>query len=131
MKAKRFILVDDDLFNNNLCKMYIHYVLPDIEIVDFTLPERGFDYLKSEFFNSHAASSILLLDINMPTMTGWDFLEKYEELDQRVKDQISIYILSSSVDPRDKEKAANNKYVKGYLEKPLQVEVIKTIVKEK
>ncbi|MBK6840092.1 MAG: hypothetical protein IPG90_18920 [Bacteroidetes bacterium] len=49
MKAKRFILVDDDLFNNNLCKMYIHYVLPDIEIVDFTLPERGFDYLKSEF----------------------------------------------------------------------------------
>lgn len=97
--------------------MYIHYVLPDIEIVDFTLPERGFDYLKSEFFNSHAASSILLLDINMPTMTGWDFLEKYEELDQRVKDQISIYILSSSVDPRDKEKAANNKYVKGYLEK--------------
>ncbi|MBK9525604.1 MAG: response regulator [Bacteroidetes bacterium] len=130
MNTKRFILVDDDMFNNNLCKMYIQYVYPTMEIVDFTLPERGFEYLKSEFTVGEATPAILLLDINMPTMTGWDFLEKYEELDQRVKEQISIYILSSSVDPRDKEKADNNKYVKGYLEKPLQVDVIKKISQE-
>lgn len=127
MKTERFILIDDDFLNNNLCKLYIRHIFPLMEIISFTLPERGFHYVETEFNGAGSIGTILLLDINMPQMTGWDFLEKYDELDTKIKDQITIYILSSSVDSRDKNKAAENKYVKGYLEKPLEAEMIKRI----
>src|ERR1041384_7342896 len=102
MKPTLFILVDDDLVNNNICKLYIRHALSNVEIVDFTLPERGFYYVES-LFDRENASAILLLDINMPTMTGWDFLEKYDALPQKIKDRITIYMLSSSVDKRDRD----------------------------
>jgi response regulator RpfG family c-di-GMP phosphodiesterase len=127
MKTTRFILIDDDPHNNNLCKLYIRHTLPMVEVIDFTLPEKGFHYVETAFNNSEVIYAILLLDINMPLMTGWDFLEKYDGLDKKIKDQITIYILSSSVDLRDKDKALNNKYVKGYLVKPLEIDEIRKI----
>ena len=127
MKPTHIILVDDDPLSNNLCKLYIRHALPEMEVVDFTLPERGFNYLETIFKKQDTSVAILLLDINMPQMSGWDFLEKFNALDQKIKDRITIYILSSSVDLRDINKAAHNKYVKGYLEKPLEIETIKKI----
>jgi CheY-like chemotaxis protein len=60
-------------------------------------------------------------------MNGWEFLERYEELNQTVKKQIKIYILSSSVDERDVEKAHANKNIVKYLEKPITKETITVI----
>jgi response regulator RpfG family c-di-GMP phosphodiesterase len=130
MKPVRFILIDDDVLNNNLCKLYIRHSLPSVEVVDFTLPERALIYIEKTFRNGNDGSSVLLLDINMPTMTGWDFLIQLDKLDEKIKSQITIYILSSSLDVRDKEKAQANKYVKGYIEKPIEIPVIKSLYDE-
>jgi CheY-like chemotaxis protein len=65
----------------------------------------------------------LFLDLNMPEMTGWDFLEEFHPKNSNPE----VYILSSSVDERDIDKANNYSLVKRYLSKPLVKKYIKTI----
>jgi CheY-like chemotaxis protein len=118
-KINRFIIVDDDPHNNTLCEFVIGTITKEIEIVDFTSPEKGFSYVESTYGKGIDCPTVLFLDINMPVMSGWDFLERYHTLDEKIKKQITIYILSSSVDWRDKEKADHNPYVKSFVIKPL------------
>lgn len=65
----------------------------------------------------------LFLDLNMPEMNGWDFLDKFQPQDEDAR----IYILSSSVDERDISKASQYRIVKDYLSKPLIKKYIKHI----
>ena len=65
----------------------------------------------------------LFLDLNMPEMTGWDFLDSFNS----DKNEAKIYILSSSVDERDISKASRYSIVKDYLSKPLIKKYIKSI----
>ena len=127
MKTMRFIIIDDDKQDSDLCKLYVKHALPQVEIVVFNIPEEGLSYIRNAFSSDIPVPSILFLDINMNTMTGWEFLDLYDSMPQEIKNQITIYIVSSSIDSRDKEKASNNKYVKGYLIKPATVAVIKQV----
>lgn len=121
----RFVVIDDDPVNNALCKMIIKLALGKIDVKTFTLPEKGFEFIKSEYSeNSNGSSSVILLDLNMPLMSGWDFLERFEGLDDIIKKKLKIYILSSSVDPRDKKRAEEDKNVIDYIVKPLTKEAI-------
>ena len=93
----------------------------------FELPESGLEYIQTTYrFVQNASPTVLFLDLNMPTMTGWEFLESFEQFEDEVKKRIHIHILSSSVDEGDKERAAANKYVKAYLTKPLTKEAMLT-----
>jgi CheY-like chemotaxis protein len=95
--------------------------LGEVEVTDFIVPEKGLEYIQSELFhNPEGEKAVLFLDINMPTMTGWEFLEKFETLEDKIKNQFDIYIFSSSVDPRDLEKAKSNPLVRDFIEKPLK-----------
>ena len=128
-KVSSFIIVDDDPFNNSLCKFVIKTVMSDADIIDFTYPEKALEYIETTYTNSaNVYPTILLLDINMPLLSGWDFLERYEQFSDYLKQQFTIYILSSSVDWDDKEKAAANKLVKDYLIKPLTKESVEQIL---
>src|SRR5690349_11318400 len=105
----RFIVVDDNLINNLVCRTVIKSVAPQVEIETFSHPEKGFAYIEKEYADSKTGIlTVLLLDINMPVWTGWDFLDNFEKLESEVKDQIKIYMLSSSVDERDIERARSN-----------------------
>ncbi|GHB25808.1 response regulator [Mongoliitalea lutea] len=72
---------------------------------------------------SSITPNFLFLDLNMPEMNGWDFLERYEPSDYKPE----VYILSSSVDERDISKASNYEIVKDYISKPLIKKFIKKI----
>jgi CheY-like chemotaxis protein len=130
MKPTRFILVDDDALNNTLCRFYIEHALPNMEIIDFIVPEIGFHYLETAFANDVPKPSVLLLDLNMPGMSGWEFLKNYQWLDQKIRAQITIYILTSSENNRDKDFASGNEYVKRYLEKPLSKNIVNELFEE-
>ena len=66
-------------------------------------------------------NTILLLDINIPQMTGWQFLEWFDNAPADIKNSITIYMVSSSIDPGDIERANTNPYIKEFLIKPLKV----------
>lgn len=126
--STRFIIIDDDEFNNKICTVTIEKISQDADIKTFMDPLEGFVHIVTEYAKpNHDATAILFLDINMPVMNGWEFLDRFEELDEQVKKRIKIYILSSSVDKRDMERAKANKNVQHYLVKPLTRETIRLV----
>lgn len=114
-----FIIVDDDHINNVICRKTIIDTLSDVYVETFADPEVALKYLNAMIANKDNGEIILLLDISMPSLTGWEFLEAFESLDSRLKARFKIYLLSSSEDENDKCRAANYKNVCGYIEKPL------------
>jgi CheY-like chemotaxis protein len=118
-KIRKYIIVDDDHFSNVLCSMVIQNTLGDVETEIFTNPEEALRFIQDKYCKIQEPT-ILFLDINMPILTGWEFMSAYEKFSDGIKNQISIYIQSSSVDERDEEKASRNEYIKGYISKPLE-----------
>ena len=129
MLPGRIIIIDDDATSNMICKMIIKKVLPEIEVTDILHPQRGMDYIK-ENFKENSLPICLLLDINMPDWSGWDFLDHFIELPEYIKNKFTIYMLSSSVNKEDLQKAATNTYVKDYIEKPLSKMAIERIMRD-
>jgi len=126
----RFIIIDNDPVNNLLCTLAIKDVADDIEIQAFDSPVKGFEYITTEYLNTENLT-VLLLDINMPTWSGWAFLDNFEKLDEKIKRQIKIYILSSSIDTNDKHRARENKNVVDYIEKPLSGKTVSSMLEQK
>jgi len=123
--AKRFILVDDDPLNNFLSKLAIQKTLGNVEVNDFSIPELALEYIETEFKdNQMEEKTTLFLDINMPTLTGWEFLDKLDTFIESIKNQLTIYILSSTVNPSDYERATTNPLVIDIIEKPLNKTVL-------
>lgn len=73
---------------------------------------------------------VILLDINMPKINGFEFLDYFDTLDEKFRKNVIIYMLSSSVDPSDKEKANSHKHVKGFLTKPFKIDELDQYLKE-
>lgn len=125
--STRFIIIDDDEFNNRICTVTLEKMSDSPDIKTFLDPLAGFNYIAHEYGKPGMESAILFLDINMPVMNGWQFLERFAQLDDGIKKRIKIYILSSSVDKRDMEKAKQDRNVIHYLVKPLTRETIRLI----
>jgi CheY-like chemotaxis protein len=123
MTAMRFIIVDNDPVNNLLCGLAIKDAVVDADILDFTDPLKAFDYMSADN-ESDNNMNILLLDINMPIWSGWDFVDHFDTLGEKIKKRFKIYMLSSSIDNNDKLRAAENKNVANYTEKPLTEEKV-------
>lgn len=128
-----FIVIDDDPLNNTICRLTIKKAVGVLDVKTFTDPIEGLRYVSEEYPGSEEATrpTFLFLDINMPVMNGWEFLEKYEQLNQEIKGSIKVYILSSSVDDRDIERANNNGNIVSYLAKPITKEIILDLVNNK
>ncbi|MEP6846682.1 MAG: response regulator [Panacibacter sp.] len=123
-----FIIVDDDPINNMVCGKIIKQVFPSADVQTFTDPEAALIYIRSNYAKSNATDALLFLDINMPALSGWEFLDAFELFDETVKEHIKIYMLSSSVDRRDKESAYKNKNVLDYFQKPLSWESVESLL---
>lgn len=130
-KFKRILLVDDDDTSNLLSTM----VITDMEIaedVDVAFNgEEAINYILENCKNGgeKRCPELILLDINMPVMDGFEFLETYKEkFDNRA--QIPVVMLSSSNNQKDYEKAFSYN-VKGFIVKPLNEEKLMKILEER
>ena len=115
----QFVLIDDDPMNNLISKLTIEMTLGQTDVKAFVNPENALEYFQNEFAALNDALALLLLDIHMPSMSGWEFLEMFDRLSFEIKDRVKICILSSSIDDRDKERSYANKNVLDFLVKPL------------
>jgi two-component system chemotaxis response regulator CheY len=125
----RFILIDDEVCSNKISEAFIKRMYPDAEIVDFLSPLQALLYINSEY-TIHPVPTAILLDINMPELNGWQVLEKLQEVPLPVKESLTVFMLSSSIDPKDKQKAQEYPLIKGYIEKPLSREILYSIFGE-
>jgi CheY-like chemotaxis protein len=65
---------------------------------------------------------LIFLDLNMPYMDGWEFLDEYEKFSDQVHKKTKLFILTSSIDPKDIERSKNYKTVNRFFSKPLSIE---------
>jgi len=121
----RILLVDDDEINNFISIKLIKKVLLNTEISACLNGRFAIDEL-IEINRKDPASlpDYILLDINMPIMNGWEFLDEYEKLDIDTAGKTKIYIISSSVFSNDISKAKTYRSVKDFVSKPLNIEKI-------
>ncbi len=113
-------IVDDDPANTHLAQFLIRDVDDDVEITTFPDGDVAIDHLTAHLTDADEVPDLILLDINMPRMDGWEFLKEYESLHDRLPHQVTIYMLSSSIAEADKKRAAESPFVKGYIVKPLE-----------
>lgn len=129
-KLKNVLLIDDSESDNfyharKITKMGI----TDTIHMCFSGPE-ALEYLKSKLEGINPQPTLIFLDINMPGMNGWEFLEEYEKLDIAEQGEVVLTMLSNSIDERDKRKAHDYKTVQGYYSKPLSEEYLTTIIEK-
>lgn len=121
-------LVEDDALFAMLLKRTLKKIGFEHPLSIFENGQDILDYLKEHKADPERLPDILLLDINMPIMDGWQFLDAFEELKTTLPKQPVIYILSSSIFTQDVEKSKEYKTVTDYLIKPLDKEKLKEIV---
>jgi len=127
---KSILFVDDDEISNLFNKIFIKKLNLEVE-VNFALNGKEvIDMLKSaEGDPTILIPCLIFLDIKMPIMNGWQFLEAYEtDVSQEIRDKIAIVMLTTSEDEGDKVKAMKNPTVKAYLQKPLAEESILDLI---
>ncbi len=117
------ILVDDDPINNLINKRLISKLKLAPHIEEFLEGEQAIERIREM---DVAENILIFLDINMPVMNGWDFLNQYMKEFKFRKDR--IIVLSSSIDFQDRQKANEYACVEGFIEKPLSPEKIKYIL---
>jgi len=122
-KLNRILLIDDDVNSNFYNRILFEQAKVCDEIIEFQNAEEGLDYLKNE-----NEVSLILLDINMPIMNGWQFLEAYDQLDEKQKEAIIVVMLTSSINIDDQEKASKYHSVKKFIRKPISPELINEIM---
>jgi CheY-like chemotaxis protein len=126
-KYKKTLLVEDDYVCVLICKKFFKR-FENFDIVETA--ENGlvaYDLL-CQWESSNSLPDLILLDLNMPVMDGWEFLEKAKGLIE--KHQIHLVILTSSIDPMDLRKASIFSCVKEYINKPIDMDKICEIVGE-
>lgn len=122
----RVLLIDDLEMNNEITSFFIRKLYPAIEVVEFTNPLDGLAYIKAEYQHG-GIPTLMLLDINMPELSGWEVVEILNACDKALTKNLNIYILSSTIDTKDKSKAAEASNVAGFLSRPLTAEMMQVL----
>lgn len=109
-------LIDDDHVTNMLNRFYLEEHFPHVQIQLYGKAKVALE----DLVNNRNYPDFIFLDLNMPEMNGWEFLEALVLPEATSNSFPQIYILSSSLDPSDRLRAENNPSVRGFLSKPLE-----------
>lgn len=125
---KKVSVIDDSEIDRYIISSVVKRYCFAGEVIEFNMAQKALAYLEENKSNRSMIPEIILLDINMPEMNGFDFLESYQLFPEPLKKQVNIVILTSSNNPDDSERASKNPLVRVYLNKPLNENKLSRIV---
>lgn len=124
-KFRNVMLVDDDPLNNLISSKFIKFSGLSSNVVSFLNGISGYKYLthcKTKEVNSGTFPDLIIVDIDMPAMDGFSFVEKYQEKFWNGNQSTKIVFLTSSQNENHRIKAREYKCISDFLEKPLSIE---------
>ena len=122
-RSIKVMLLDDDEVNNFICSSIIQKCIPESRVISFLNGKQGLDYLESLLGkNDYNLPDLIFVDINMPVMNGWEFLDRYKKIANRFNKKIVLMMLTASISDNDVQKARTYDIVDDYISKPLKQE---------
>nr|WP_294936421.1 response regulator [uncultured Flavobacterium sp.] len=121
-KIDTICLIDDDMIFQYLAQKVITETKLVNEIDVFSNGLEAIKSLESAYLNKNKLPDLILLDLFMPVMDGWGFLEEYIPLQTKLEKKIPLYIVSSSIDPADIQKSKAISTVTDFIVKPMKKE---------
>lgn len=124
------LLIDDDKFtsfyNEKIVKKHNQFG----EIISVNSGKAAIAYLEDAIKGEALKPDVIFLDINMPAMNGWEFIEVYRKLDVEFTNTIKIIMLTTSSNPKDKERSQTINEITNYINKPLSLPILDDIIKD-
>ena len=127
-KRAKICVIDDDKAYKYIFTRGIKKTDLPVDTLAFSDGEEAISFFVGNINNSEGLPDIVFLDINMPIMNGWEFLEEYAKLKSNINKDITIYMVSSSLDPADINKAKEISDISDYLVKPILPEALLKII---
>ena len=128
---RKVVLIDDDEVNNFVCESIIKNENFAEEVLSFQCAEEAVAHLQRAVEDGSVAfPDLIFLDINMPGMDGWKFIDEYRRLPEEMTKRCCLFMLSSAVDRKDIICAKSHEEVKDFFSKPLSVEILHFIREE-
>ncbi|WP_062061307.1 response regulator [Aquimarina longa] len=127
---ERICIIDDDSIYINLVSKIIEVKKLSETIIIFRNGKEAMDFfLKSiERDTEDQIPQVIFLDLNMPVMDGWEFLKEFSKIKNKISEKIDLYVVSSSIDSRDIERAKSIDLVSDYLSKPVRIDDFEKIL---
>jgi CheY-like chemotaxis protein len=118
---QKVLLIDDNRIDLLINEKLVQRYFPEAEVTKKSLAKEALDYLH----HTSTYPDLILLDIKMPEMDGFEFLDRLA--DYPFAQSLVIFMLSSSIDPSDLSRADENDLVAGYLQKPISIAGIERV----
>tara|TARA_Y100001933_G_C19008171_1_gene567516 strand:+ start:958 stop:1362 length:405 start_codon:yes stop_codon:yes gene_type:complete len=122
-----FVVDDDDIYQFTMGVALKNF--PEVKLAStFSDGAEALDYITTNQNEPDSLPDIIFLDINMPVMDGFQFMEEFVDLLPKLEKTIKVYLVSSSIDPKDLKKAKRIDAITDYLIKPLKSEDIREVL---
>jgi two-component system chemotaxis response regulator CheY len=114
-------VVDDDTVYQFTASRTLKATKLTDQILQFPNGQEALEFLSNNSSDAAKLPDIIFLDINMPVTDGWMFLDEFKKRKDEFAKNMRIYMVSSSIDPRDLNRARANPEVSDYVEKPISL----------
>jgi CheY-like chemotaxis protein len=130
---QKVILIDDDCILNLIQRKILEIIGFKETVLDFNNGMQAIEFIYNEIaclISIEKVKYLIILDLEMPILNGWGFLESFQKLDPKIMDMFKIIVSSSSSNPEDINRALAFDFVDEYIPKPMTIDIFRRIICE-
>ncbi len=123
-------VIDDDPIFTFLTEAQLTDLYSHITVRSYANGQEAYEALKMCIAEEHDLPDLILLDINMPVMDGWEFIDQYKALMGDFDQQVFVFMVSSTIDINEIEMAKTHEQIEGFISKPLVMDELVRMIKD-